>query len=96
MKKLEIIITLLVIVIVAILLGVRLFSTAKDKSFSKPIDPILKNLTEADKFYTLRQLNKSSATVNDRLKTVSGLTSDSSLSLTEKQKILNALVGANK
>lgn len=79
-KKLEIIITVIIIIVVAILVGVRLFVLKRDSVSYNPVPPVEKPLSESDKLNILQKLNKDSR----------------DLSISEKQKILNALVGAKK
>ncbi len=79
-KKWEIVITVVVMLAVAILVSARLFVLNKNSAPYVPVIPVEKTLSENDKLEVLKKLNKDSR----------------DLSISEKQKILNALVGAKK
>ncbi len=97
MKKWEIIITAVVIIVVAILVITRLFVIDRDGNLGTPIELNIPHLTEESKLEMLNQLTKSSTPINERVGILNNLSKGRvDLSLAEKQKILNALVGANK
>ncbi len=97
MKKWEIIITAVLIIVVAILVITRLFVIDRDGNLGVPTEPNTPNLTEESKLEMLSQLTESSTSINERVGILNNLSQDKAdLSLVEKQKILNALVGANK
>ena len=94
-KKLEIIITSAVVIIVVIVIGARLFVLRDGAKINPTAKTSPQNISEEAKLSALKQLTKSSVIASDRLRVVNNLSDDdSNLSISEKQKILNALVGA--